>query len=162
MGVPTTHGSKVGRRLEALWGTTTVSTMSQLRTGTQCPTSKTLQQILMAPRFFSKVDLLREYHQIPVHPNDVPKTAIITPFGLFELLRMPFRLKNAAQAFQRLMDKVSRDLDFAFVYLDDILIASHSRQEHRAHLKQLLQKLSGHSLAINLAKCQFDGQAMPA
>ena len=68
---------------------------------------------------------------------------------------MPFGLKNAAQAFQRLMDKVTRDLDFAFVYLDDIFIASRSRQEHRAHLRQLFQKLSEHGLAINLAKCKF-------
>ena len=56
--------------------------------------------------------------------HDVPKTALITPFGLFEFLRMPFGLKNAAQAFQRMMDGILKDINFVFVYLDDILVAS--------------------------------------
>ncbi|GFS03714.1 Pol polyprotein [Elysia marginata] len=106
-------------------------------------------------RVFSKIDLIRGYHQIPMAASSIEKTAVVTPFGLWEFLRMPFGLKNAAQSFQSLMDGVLRDVPFAFVYLDDILVASHSRQEHYQHLQQLFMLLSSKGLVINKAKCIF-------
>ena len=110
---------------------------------------------LCGAKIFSKVDLMRGYNQIPMARDSIPKTAIITPFGLYEYLCMPWGLKNAAQAFQRLMDSILRGLPFAFVYVDDILIASMDAKEHKEHLRQVFEMLNANGLVIRKDKCVF-------
>ena len=88
-----------------------------------------------------------------MHPEDIPNTAVTTPFGLFEFLWMPFSwLKNAAQTFQRFIDHVLRGLDFTYAYMDDVLIASKDPTEHLDHLHQVFQRFQQYGIIINPSK----------
>ena len=131
-----------------------------------CPNIKDLTARLEGCTIFSKLDLRKGFHQIPVRLCDVPKTAVITPFGLWEFLRLPFGMRNAGQIFQRFMDKVLDSLDYCFVYVDDMLIRSKSLEEHEHHLWEVLRRMEEHSIVLNREKCvpevQFLGHMVSA
>lgn len=84
-----------------------------------------------------------------------PETAIITPFGMLEYLQSPFRLRNAAQTFQRFIDLVLRSLTFTFAHIDDILIYSDNEKYHVEHLHQLFSRLENYGMIVSSAKCTF-------
>ena len=112
---------------------------------------------LKGAQIFSKIDLRSGYHQLLIREEDVPKTAFHTRYGHYEFRVMPFGLTNAPAAFMDLMNRVFRPyLDrFVIVFIDDILVYSKSVNEHRKHMRLVLERLRNNQLYAKFDKCQF-------
>jgi hypothetical protein len=112
---------------------------------------------LQGAKYFSKIDLRSGYHQLRIKEADIQKTAFVTRYEQYEFTVMSFGLTNAPAFFMNLMNKVfMEELDkFVMVFIDDILIYSKNREDHKRHLRIILGKLRAHQLYAKLSKCEF-------
>ena len=108
-------------------------------------------------KVFSTLDMRSGYHHVEMTKEAHPKTAFTLPanVGKWEFLRCPFGLAHAPAYFQRLINEVLAPFDFAFGYLDDILIYSSDVATHLKHLEQIFERLCEVDLKLKMEKCSF-------
>ncbi len=107
-------------------------------------------------KFLSSIDLRHGYFNIGLDPESRPCTAFTDGKDLWQWTVMPQGLCNAPATFQRTMQRVLKDhSSYCLIYLDDILVFSKSRKEHRAHVKAIVQTLREHKFNLNVKKCHF-------
>lgn len=121
------------------------------------PRSDELFDRLHSAKWFSKIDLRSGYHQVRIHSDDIHKTAFNTRYGHYEFKVLPFGLTNAPATFMHLMQEVMKPyLDkFVIVFLDDILIYSKTWEEHKQHVRQVLEALRENKLYAKASKCEL-------
>ena len=107
-------------------------------------------------KVFSTLDLRSGYYHIGLSDSAKPKTAfVVSGMGKFEFNRVPFGLAQVPAYFQRLINEVLTDCNFAMGYLDDIIIFSKTEEEHLQHLEEIFEWLRKAGLKLKLQKCSF-------
>jgi hypothetical protein len=106
---------------------------------------------------FTTLDLKQGYHQLPVHPDSIEKTAFSCHLGLFEWTRMPMGVSCGPPVFQREMQKAMAGLlgVCCLVYLDDLVIFSRDPKDHVRHVGLVFARLRQYGLSLKRSKCRF-------
>ena len=104
---------------------------------------------------FSKLDLSHAYQQLPLTEDSKKFVVINTHKGLFRFTRLPFGISSAPAIFQRVMESILQGIPKVVVYLDDILVAGDSVEEHLRLLDKVLDRLQKAGLRARKNKCQF-------
>ncbi|OBZ81557.1 Transposon Tf2-9 polyprotein, partial [Choanephora cucurbitarum] len=128
-----------------------------IRNSSSLPRIDECLEQLSGKKYFSSLDLKSGYHQIRINERDIPLTAFNTRYGQFAWNVLPMGLCNAPPVFQTMMNKVLADCidKFALVYLDDILIFSDNWEDHKKHVRHVIELLKKEKLVANLKKCEF-------
>ena len=106
-------------------------------------------------KFVSAFDMLKGYWQVPLTQRAREISAFVTPFGLYQYKVMPFGKKNAPATFQRMVNKLVRDIDGCEGYIDDVVIFSDNWSDHIRQIKSFFQIMREAKLTINLMKSEF-------
>ena len=119
------------------------------------PKVEDLFATLSGGRIFSKLDLSQAYQQVLLEDVSRDLVTINTQKGLFRYTRLPFGVSSAPGIFQRVMEEVLQGIPNVVVYLDDILAASTSEEEHVKLLDAILSRIQAAGLRLHKFKCTF-------
>ena len=123
-------------------------------------TAEDLFRSLSGKKYLSKNDLTKGYWQIPVAPEDVHKTAFVTPDGQYEFTRMPFGMVNSGATLVRGLRKILEGMPGVGSYIDDIVIYSDSWEDHIKTLKELFGRLRKARITARPTKCLLGASRM--
>lgn len=106
-------------------------------------------------KYFTVVDALKGYHQIPLDKESMPLTTFITPFGRYMFRMAPFGISSISEFYNQRLDDTFQGLRDVRHVVDDCLIASSDKKEHVRAVKEFLERCRDHGVALNRKKFVF-------
>ena len=118
---------------------------------------KKLQEQLKEAKWFTKLDIQKEYYKVHIKKEEEWKTVFQMRYELYKYQIMSFELTNTSATFQGLINHVLYDHlnKFVITYLNDILIYFKNEENHEKHIKKILRKLQKKKLYLKLKKYEF-------
>jgi hypothetical protein len=133
-----------------------------VKNGHALPRIDDLLDKIQGAQYFSTMDLLQGFYQLPLRESDRPKTAFKTTFGHYQFRVVSMGLSNSPSVFQRVMNQIfKKQLNKSvLIYLDDILVFSKTPEEHLQHIKEVLETVKANHLSLKTKKCHFFRQEL--
>ena len=122
------------------------------------PRMQETMESMVGARFFSSMDLKSGFWQVRMSEKSQQYTVFtVVSLGVYEFLRMPYRLCNAPATFQRLMQNCLGELNltYALVYLEDVIVYSKTEEDHLRRLQAVFERFHEHGLKLKPSKCSF-------
>jgi hypothetical protein len=119
-------------------------------------------QFLEGANIFSSIDLKSGFWQVKLTERSIPKTAFAPRNGSYEFLVMPFGLCNAPATFQHMMNNILHEClgKYALVYMDDVIVYSKSKEEHKHHIKRIFELFKQYDLVVSEKKCEWGKESL--
>ncbi|MCG8045846.1 MAG: RNase H-like domain-containing protein [Candidatus Thiodiazotropha endolucinida] len=121
------------------------------------PNTRDCLDAFAGAKLFSVLDLRFGYFQIPVAERDIPKTAFVSKYGLYEHVTMPMGMMNSGATFQRVMERALMGLQWfiCLIYLDDVCVFGKNFDEHISRVDKVLARLKETGLKLGPDKCHL-------
>lgn len=120
------------------------------------PKIEDLHTALRGSTVFSVLDMSQAHHQVPIDTDSQRYLTINTHVGLFVFKRLPNGVHSGPAIFQQIMDSVLAGIPRVACYLDDILVAGNSKEDHLQNLATVFERLLSAGFTLNKSKCKFE------
>ena len=106
-------------------------------------------------KYFTTVDAVKGYHQIPLDEKSRSLTTFVTPFSRYRFKRAPFGISSISEHYNRRVYELISDLKNTHHVVDDVIIADSDLEQHKKNVRAFLLRCREHGVSLNKSKFRY-------